>query len=494
VNVSIEHGEIPGGIGENGAGKSTFMKILSGIYQPTSGTLRVSGREIAIRDPVTAKKAGIVMIPQEFNLVNTLMVFENLFLGYELRKSSGLLDKSTMRKKAEEVLQKLNTDIDPEAKILTLSVAQKQMVEIGKALVHDSKVLIMDEPTTVLNSQEVETLFRIMRQLKASGVSMLFISHKLKEVKTICDRVLILRDGNQVGLESIENLTTDEMAQRMVGRELNQIFPDKSKNHTGIPVLQVENLSVEGLLHDISFTLHKGEILGFAGLMGAGRTELAETIMGLRHRQSGKITVNQSELKTNDLKQAIQHKIAYLSEDRQGRGLIMNFTIPENISLVSLGFSRRLFLDKKNESAAAADYTKKFNIRAASMNSEVRYLSGGNQQKVYLAKWMDTKPDILILDEPTRGIDVNARMEIYQFIKNLSDSGIACIVISSEQEEVIGLCTRILVMREGHITGHLTHQDITEEEIMYYATGIKAEKGIPLKRSGETQYEQVQHN
>lgn len=497
VHLSIGKGEIVGVIGENGAGKSTFMKILSGIYTPTAGEISVNGRGCDIPSPIRAKELGITMIPQEFNLISTLSVFENVFLGFELRKGP-VIDKKEMRSRTAGILKELKTSIDPNSRLMDLSVAEKQMVEIGKALIHDSNLLIMDEPTTVLNRNEVAILFSIMRQLKEKGVSILFVSHKLHEVKDICDRVLILRDGQQIALDSTDAFTVPDLAQNMVGRELNQIFPDKSippwlqkagKKDSTPPVemLKVENLNIRGVLEQISFTLNAGEVLGFAGLMGAGRTEVAEAVMGLRTIDSGTISIKGKPVTIRHPRNAVDHGIAYLSEDRQGRGIIRNFTIPENITLVSLsgrngkapsyGLSRYApgWLDKKKEQIAADRFVGQFNIKAASIASQLQFLSGGNQQKVYLAKWMDTKPEILILDEPTRGIDVNAKMEIYQFIKDLSDRGIACLVISSELEEIIGLCHRVIVMREGRIAGELPHDRLTEKEIMFYATGIQEE-------------------
>jgi ribose transport system ATP-binding protein len=471
VNVSLAPGEILGVIGENGAGKSTFMKILSGIYWPTSGGILLDGVPADLRTPSAAKKLGISMVPQEFNLIDTLTVFENVFLGQE-EKRGMLLDRSLMRSRTGKILEQLETSIRTDAEIRSLSVAQKQMVEIAKALVHDSRIIIMDEPTTVLNPAEVKILFRIMMTLKKQGVSILFISHKLGEVKEVCDRVLVLRDGEQVALSDLKGVDPEEMARRMVGRDLSQVFPEK-KESSAETVLEVEGLQDQPLLRNISFSLKAGEVLGFAGLVGAGRTEVAEAIMGLRHRTGGTIRVNGKPADIRHPRHAVNLGIGYISEDRQGSGIVMNFGIPENITLISLEKYVSGLINRKQEKKVSDAYISRFNVKAASMKSALRYLSGGNQQKVYLAKWMDTRPSIIILDEPTRGIDVNAKMEIYRFIRQLADDGIACMVISSELEEIIGLCTRVLVMREGAITGELTGDAISEEEIMYYATGIK---------------------
>ena len=476
INVELQRGEIFGIIGENGAGKSTFVKIISGIYTPTAGQLYLDGQPVQVRTPIAAKKLGISMIPQEFNLVETLAVFENIFLGSEMRKGF-LLDKRQMRARTQALLHELNTDIAPDAPLSQLSVAQKQMVEIAKALVHESKIVIMDEPTTVLTDYEIDVLYALMEKLKAQGVTLLYISHKLKEVKRICDRVMVLRDGELISIDPLAALDVHEMARRMVGRELSQIFPAKSVP-SDETVFQVDQLHVDNLLYDISFDLKKGEILGFAGLVGAGRTELAETILGVRQKRAGHFTVKGQPCQLNAPGDAVKQKIGYLSEDRQGRGIVLNFDIPSNITLISLKKYAPLLIHKARERAQAQRYIQKFDIRAAALTAQLQFLSGGNQQKVYLAKWLDTDPEILILDEPTRGIDVNAKREIYHFIHALAEGGIACILISSEIEEVIGLCTRVVVMREGRITGILSGAELTEEEIMYHATGL-GKKQLP---------------
>lgn len=471
INLEIGSGEVFGILGENGAGKSTLLKIICGIYTPTEGQLFLEGKAVSVSTPMEAKQLGISMIPQEFNLIETLKVFENVFLGVEKRKA-GFLDKAYMRKRTSELLQQLQTDLSPDAMIEGLSVAQKQMVEIAKALVMDSKILIMDEPTTVLTNHEVEILFDLMAKLKAQGVTILFISHKLKEVKRICDRLLILRDGDLISVDEVKNIEEHDMAKKMVGRELSQIFPEKSVPQDEI-VLQVNGMNVPNLLQDISFELKKGEVLGFAGLIGAGRTEMAETLMGLRQKSGGSIQIKGKPAKIQSARDALNYRLGYLSEDRKGRGLLLNYPSPENISLISLKKYGSFLIDKKAEAETTESYVKKFDIRAASLKSELQYFSGGNQQKVYLSKWMDTNPDILILDEPTRGIDVNAKKEIYHFIHSLTATGVSCIVISSELEEIIGLCNRVCVMREGKISGEVTGTHINEEEIMFHAAGLK---------------------
>ncbi|MCZ2720153.1 sugar ABC transporter ATP-binding protein [Marinomonas sp. 15G1-11] len=471
ITLDIFAGEVLGVLGENGAGKSTLLKIISGIYTRTSGSIKIDGEDVDIQSSSDAKRLGIAMIPQEFNLISSLNVFENIFLGNEL-KNGFLLNKTLMRSKANQLLKELETDLNPDSLIENLSVAEKQMVEIAKALVNESRILIMDEPTTVLTDHEVDIFFALVEKLKQRGVTIIFISHKLKEVKHLCDRLAILRDGHLISVDDVSDINEEDMARKMVGRELNQIYPARAE-HTEEVVLKVSNLSIKGLLHDINFDLKKGEVLGFAGLIGAGRTETAEAIMGLRKKDSGHIEVSGQAVEINSISDAVLHNLAYLSEDRQGKGLIMNFDIPKNITLISLASYVRGLIQHKKERAVARDYVKRFDIKAASINSNLANLSGGNQQKVYLSKWMDTHPNILILDEPTRGIDVNTKKEIYHFIRSLTEQGVSVIVISSELEEVMGLSNRVMVMRSGEIMGELTGDAINEKEIMYYAAGLK---------------------
>lgn len=471
ISVQIRRGEILGLIGENGAGKSTFIKILSGTYTPTEGQIFFEGRPVKIHSPIVAREIGISTIPQEFNLINDLNVYENIFLGKEYCRG-WRLDKKRMIERTASLLRELETDIDPEQKIDELSVAQKQMVEIAKAIAYDSKLLIMDEPTTVLTHHEIEVLFRLMERLREAGVTIIFISHKLREVKRICDRVMILRDGNFISLDPIADLDEQEMARRMVGRELTEVFPEKSTPEDEV-VLEVNGLSVPGLLEDISFTLRKGEVLGFAGLVGAGRTEVAEALIGIHRKSAGEIRINGQRVDISSPIDAVKYGIAYLSEDRQGTGILTNFDITSNITLVSLSRYGRFIVNKAKELEQAEYYIKSFDIRAKSPKEKLEFLSGGNQQKVSLAKCLDPEPKILIIDEPTRGIDVSAKSEIYHFIQQLVASGISCILISSEMEEILGLCNRVVVMRAGKIAGILDQEELSEDEIMFLATGLK---------------------
>jgi ribose transport system ATP-binding protein len=473
ISVQIQAGEVMGILGENGAGKSTLLKIISGIYQRSAGQLKIAGEVAEINSPADAKKLGIAMIPQEFNLIASLSVFENIFLGQELR-SGPLLNKKAMRLRTKQLLELLETPLSADALIEQLSVAEKQMVEIAKALVNDAQILIMDEPTTVLTSQEVKVLFKLIDKLKSQGVTILFISHKLKEVKQLCDRLMILRDGELIAVDQVSQIDEQDMARKMVGRELNQVFPSRSKVQDKV-ALKVEGLSVKNLLDDISFEVRQGEVLGFGGLVGSGRTETAEAIMGLRRRQRGHIYVQQQPVNIRNIKDAVKHGLAYLSEDRQGCGLTMNFNIPENVSLISLSNYSKGLINHQQTREKAQQYVRQFDIKAASLDTELMYLSGGNQQKVYLSKWMDTQPQILILDEPTRGVDVNTKKEIYHFVQSMTEQGLAVVVISSDMEELIGLAHRVLVMREGRIQGELQQQDLNEEKIMFLAAGLHGE-------------------
>ncbi|MDR1655412.1 MAG: sugar ABC transporter ATP-binding protein [Treponema sp.] len=476
VSCDVRRGEIMGLIGENGAGKSTLIKIITGVYSPSGGSLALNGKAVTIPDYITAKGLGISMVPQEFNLINTLAVYENIFLGNEIRLKSGLLDKPKMRELAAKQLAQLKMPIGVNQLVSRLSVAEKQMVEISKALMLHSNILIMDEPSTTLTGREVETLFTLMRDLKAQGVTMIFVSHKLGEIKTICDRVTVLRDGRLISVDDVKNVNEEDIARKMIGRtDFHQIFPKKLPRNSGTEVLEVENLNIPGLLKNISFSLRKGEVLGFAGLVGSGRTELAEAVMGLRQIHGGNINIaGKGKVNIKNAASAVELGLGYLSEDRQGKGIVQGFNLPQNITLISLkDYVKGIFINKPAEEEKTGEYIKTFRIAAASQRMPLRYLSGGNQQKVYLSRWIDTNPAILILDEPTRGIDVSAKQEIYEFIHQLAGQGISCIVISSELEEVMGLCSRVYVMREGSLAGCLEGNHINEEEIMFHATGIK---------------------
>jgi len=472
VDAEIRRGEILGLIGENGAGKSTFMKILAGIYEPTSGTLEIEGRPITFDSPSDARRSGVSIVPQEFNLAKDLSVEENVFLGAELLKPGRVLDRTGMRVRTAQLLAELGANVHPQDRIEGLSAAQKQLVEVSKALAFDASLLILDEPTTMLTRREIDRLFALMRSLKARGMALVYVSHKLAEVKAICDRVIVLKDGELVREAPIAEIEPPEMARAMVGRELREIFPPKRKA-VGPLVLEVKGLSSPGAFTDVSFTVRQGEILGFAGLVGAGRTQIAEALMGLRP-SSGVVRVSGKDAKARNAEQAVRRGLGYLSEDRQGSGILTGFGIAENITLVSLrDYSSLPFvIDRNKELAKARTWRDRFGIKAGNLMSPLESLSGGNQQKVFLAKTLDPGPRVVIVDEPTRGVDVAAKQEIYRFLAELAEKGAAVVLISSELEEIIGMCDRVLVMREGRIAGELEGRALEEREIMYMATGL----------------------
>lgn len=472
VDFSLYRGEVHALIGENGAGKSTLVKILCGLVRPTHGELHYRGKAWEVTDVSEAERQGVVMIHQEFNLAEDLTVEENIFLGREARRG-WLLDRREMRRRCREILEELETDVDPARRVRDLSVSQKQMVEIAKAVSRNADVIIMDEPTAVLTTHEVETLFKLIRRLVRNGVSIVYISHKLDEVKEISDRVTVLRDGRHIVTEPTSTLSADEMAVRMVGRSLEDMFLPKAPPATLDPVLVVRDVSVPGFASNCSFELHRGEILGFAGLIGAGRTELFEGIFGLRPRSSGSIQRAGREVAIRRVADAVTHGMVYLSEDRKGKGLVTSMELGPNLTLMSFARLPGVWLRHKEELAALERAIKEYEIKVPGLRAKVAELSGGNQQKIALAKVMLADPEIIVLDEPTRGIDVGTKQQIYEFIHQLAASGKAVVVISSEMQEIIGLCHRVAVMRAGRIAGVVSGESITEEEIMLYATGVK---------------------
>ncbi|MBI4976124.1 MAG: sugar ABC transporter ATP-binding protein [Spirochaetes bacterium] len=469
ITLSFKAGEITGIIGENGAGKSTFMKLMAGIHTPSSGKILVRGEHVDIRTPMISKRLGISMVPQEMNLVDTLTVFENVFLGNELT-SGPVLDKTRMKREVSRIFERMRISISPDTFVGDLSISQKQMVEIAKALIHNARFLILDEPTSTLSATEITVLFDIMRELAASGVAILFISHKLTEVRDITSRILVFRDGNCVHDGRSADMTEREMANRMVGRNIDEFYLPKR-----VPmeeqILTVTGLSAEDMPKAVDFNLAKGEILGITGLVGSGRTELAETLVGLKRKTGGTVLMNGNEIQIRKYKDALLNGIAYVTEDRGGQGLLLDSAMPLNIALRGLGGLLRI-LPKKDERVTAERYQRQFFIKAPSMESEVRYMSGGNQQKVLFAKWVEMSPSVLILDEPTRGIDVNAKKEMYVFMHALAEKGVSIIVISSSFEEIIWLCSRVYVMREGRVSGMLAGAEINEQNIMYKAAGL----------------------
>ena len=454
------------------------MKLLSGYLQPSSGTLTLDGHEVTFKRSRDAEAQGVVLIHQEINLADDLSAEANIFLGVEKHRGP-FLQRRKMQKEAAGVLQSLETDIDPRRKVGSLSVSQKQMVEIAKAVTRDVRVLLMDEPTDVLTGRETEVLFGLIRRLKAQGVAVVYISHKLEEIKTIADRVSILRDGKLITTQPTAELTQDEMANLMVGRELSDMYPPKRTPGTEV-VFTAQNVSVPSWAETISFELRRGEVLGFAGLVGAGRTELLEGILGLRPK-TGTLLRHGEPLTIHTLNDAVAAGIAYVSEDRKGKGLITEMALRPNLTLLALKKYADPFIHRKREVAALEEAVEDFQIRVPNLNAKVGVLSGGNQQKLVLAKTMEVSPEILILDEPTRGIDVGTKRQIYFFIQELLEGGKSCILISSELPEIVGLCHRVVVMRSGEQMGTLTGDDINEREINHYTTGLKRAESNVVK-------------
>ena len=471
VQLKVRPGTVHTLMGENGAGKSTLMKCLIGIHPPTSGKIIFKGQEVHYKTTLEAMNSGISMIHQELSPVPERSVCDNVWLGREPRKGL-IVDHKKMREDCIALFKRLNLDLDPDAKMGDLTVAKMQMVEIAKAVSYDSQIVIMDEPTSSLTDAEVEQLFRIIADLKAKNVAIIYISHKMDEIFQISDDITVYRDGEYIATDRAENLNVDKVIQLMVGREVTQMFP-KVDCPIGETILKVENLSSGKAVKNVSFELHRGEILGMAGLVGAGRTETAEAIFGMRHITGGKIYKDGKELHIKSPEDAIENKIGLLTEDRRGNGIVGLLSVRENTVLANLkkyGFP----LNHKKMREDTDVYIKKLNTKTPSMETPIQNLSGGNQQKVLVGRWLLTDPDILIVDEPTRGIDVGAKAEIHSLITKLAGEGKAIIMISSELPEVMGMSDRIVVMHEGTMTGVIDRKDFSSELILKYATSEEA--------------------
>ncbi|MBT0959066.1 sugar ABC transporter ATP-binding protein [Alphaproteobacteria bacterium KMM 3653] len=474
IDITLAPGEVHALIGENGAGKSTTMKIMSGYLAPTTGEVRLNGTPVSFANSQDAEARGVVLIHQEFNLADQLTVEQNIFLGHEKRRGL-FLDKAAMRAETEALLARLNCSVDPLARVRDIANADKQMVEIAKALSRNAQVLIMDEPTAVLTEREAETLFEQVDRLKAQGVAILFTSHKLDEVKRISDQITVLRDGHVVSQGVASDYNEDQMAEAMVGRDVSSLYPVREGEIGSDLALEVAGLTVPGFATDISFTLRRGEILGFSGLIGSGRTETMEGLVGLRSA-SGAVRINGKDVSLKSPRQAQAAGLCYLTEDRKGRGLLLDKGMRENLTLQSLPDFTRLVIDQGAEDAALTQAIEDFDIRAPTREVAVGNLSGGNQQKLLIAKVMLADPEVVIIDEPTRGIDIGTKQQIYEFIHALSAQGKSIIVISSEMQEVIGLADRVLVMRSGRIEGEVSGAEMTEDKIVRLAMGLSAQK------------------
>ena len=472
VSFDVAKGEVHALVGENGAGKSTLMKILAGAQPMDSGEIIINGEPVHITTPQKAMDLGISIIYQEFNLVPYLNAAENIFLGREPKGTvPGFIDFKTMYSEAEKVIDQLGVKLNVRSPVNRLSIAQQQMVEIGKATSRNATIIAMDEPSATLTEHELKALFELIRSLKEKGVSVIYISHRLEEIFDIADRVTVLRDGHLVGVNEVSETDRDGIIRMMVGRELKEKIP-KQFAEIGAPALTVKNLTRKEVISDINFTVRKGEVLGIAGLVGAGRTELARAIFGADPIDEGEISLNGDKVDIRSPRDAIRLGIGLVTEDRKALGLILGMVVRENISLANLDALTRLgFVNRRDEKKVAVQYIEDLMIKTPSPEQEVQNLSGGNQQKVVLAKWLFTQSKVLIFDEPTRGIDVGSKVEIYQLMNKLAATGAAIIMISSELPEILGMSDRILVMHEGRIAGELTREDATQEKIMSLATG-----------------------
>lgn len=466
VSISIEKGEVLALMGENGAGKSTLIKILAGAYKMDSGEIYCEEKKVQINDRNDSTKLGISIIFQELNLFSNLSVAENIFVNREFRKAGFIYDREKANREASVLLEKVGLSCSPDTKLVDLTISQRQMVEIAKALSSDAKLIIMDEPTSSLTDNEVDKLFEIINNLKESGVSILFVSHKINEVKRIADRVHVLRDGEYIATLLKEEITEEAIIKAMVGRNLENIF-DKQYAEIGETALEVKNLYTKNFLKNISFNVRKGEIVGFAGLVGAGRSEVMRAVFGLDAITGGEILVNGKPVRIKSPADAIKLGMGFVPEDRKNEGLFLRMSVMKNSSIVMMNkVSKHGIINSAQEYETTRSYVEKLNIKTPNMEKEVMELSGGNQQKVVVAKWLSNEPQILIVDEPTRGIDVGAKKEIHNLISNLAKSGVAIIMISSEMPEILGMCDRIYVMHEGRIKSELSRGEATQEKIM----------------------------
>jgi rhamnose transport system ATP-binding protein len=471
VSFPLYAGEAHALVGENGAGKSTIVKMLAGVHRPDSGQLVVDGEPVDFANPAAAKAAGIAVIYQEPTLFPDLSVAENIVMGAQPLGRFNTIDRAAMRAHAAELFRRLGVQIDPDRPARGLSIADQQIVEIAKALSAEARVLVMDEPTAALSGHEVDRLFAVARSLRDEGAAILFISHRFEEVTALCQRVTIMRDGKHVSTDPISELTTEEMVRRMVGRDLDALFP-KQDVEPGAVVLEVEGLSKAGVFKDVSFSVRAGEIVALAGLVGSGRSEVVQAVFGVDERDSGTVRLFGRTLKPHSPRAAMAAGMALVPEDRRQQGLIMDLSIERNVTLPRSGALASLgLLFGGRERREAAEWTKRLQTKYRRLGDTVGTLSGGNQQKVVLAKWLATTPKVLIVDEPTRGIDVGTKAEVHRLMSSLAADGVAVVMVSSELPEVLGMADRVLVMREGRIVAEIPRAQATEESVMFAATG-----------------------
>ncbi len=471
VQFKLKRGTVHALMGENGAGKSTLMKIVAGIYTPDSGSFKLRGQDIQLKNPLDALENGIAMIHQELNLMGPMTVAENIWIRREPTNRFGLINHGEMQRRTEELFKRLSIDIDPTVEVRSLSVANRQMVEIAKAVSFNSDVLIMDEPTSALTEREVDHLFRIIRALKADGKGIIYITHKMNELFEIADEVSVFRDGKYIATKQSSELTRDDIIRMMVGRDISQMFP-KLTVPIGDVVLSVKNLSLKGIFKDVSFDVRSGEILGIAGLVGSGRSNIAETIFGVTPASAGTISIHGKEVRMTSPSVAMEHGMAFLTEDRKETGCFLLLDIQENTQMAVLQnkYVKYGFVQQKQLAKDSNDMAATLRVRTPDMQEPIMNLSGGNQQKVLISRWLLTRPRILILDEPTRGIDVGAKAEIHRLVSELARDGVAVIMISSEMPEVLGMSDRIMVIHEGRVTGFLDRSDADQVKIMELAS------------------------
>ncbi|CAM3434331.1 MULTISPECIES: sugar ABC transporter ATP-binding protein [Paenibacillus] len=471
VDFDLREGEVHALMGENGAGKSTLMNILTGLHSRDEGTIVIDGQETYFSSPKEAEEKGIAFIHQELNIWPEMTVLDNLFIGKEPTSGLGFLNMKQMKALAKEQFGKLSVTIPLTQEAGECSVGQQQMIEIAKALMTKAKVIIMDEPTAALTEREIEKLFEVIRSLKNEGVSIVYISHRMEEIFTICDRITVMRDGKSVDTKPIPDTNFDEVVRKMVGRELTERYPARHPVPADV-VLEVKNISSKGKFENVSFSVRAGEIVGMSGLMGAGRTEMMRAIFGLDPLDSGEIWVRGKKVNIRKPDDAVKHGIGFITEDRKDEGLVLDFSVRENMALTNLfSFSSKGFISAKKELDFVDTLTKRLQIKTHTTETPARNLSGGNQQKVVIAKWIGIGPSVLILDEPTRGVDVGAKREIYQLMNELTERGVAILMVSSELPEVLGMSDRILVVHEGRISGEVSGENATQEQIMTLATG-----------------------
>ena len=470
VQFKLKRGSVHALMGENGAGKSTLMKILAGIYIPDQGEVLLKGQKIRLQSPLDALENGIAMIHQELNLMPFMTVAENIWIRREPKTRFGFVDHGEMNRKTAELFKRLNIAMDPETQVRDLSVANRQMVEIAKAVSYESDVLIIDEPTSALTEREVAHLFTIIRDLRSQGIGIVYITHKMNELFEIADEFSVFRDGKYIGTHASSDVTRDDIIRMMVGREITQMFP-KEEVPIGDVVLSVKNLAVKGIFQDVSFDVRSGEILGIAGLVGSGRSNVAEALFGVRPATSGTISINGKQVEIDSPNKAIQHRMAFLTEDRKDTGCLLVLDILENMQIAVLQdrFVKNGFVSERELSNVCEEMSRKLRVKTPNLSERIENLSGGNQQKVLIGRWLLTNPRILILDEPTRGIDVGAKAEIHRFVTELARDGVAIIMISSEMPEVLGMSDRVMVMHEGRVTGFLDREEATQVKVMELA-------------------------